>query len=141
MFDLDLYAAIAVFIVASVNLLKCSNREMTLNKWLLPFSIGWIISGLTMFLPMVQKGALGPIAAVYFLMGALIVNTLVLSLCSKLPNRVVDLKSPTIEMMGGTILKLMGTGVYVIFKDLLVALFRWMDTILAPYRLNRLGAA
>ncbi len=33
MFDLDLYTLIAVFIVTSVNLLKCSSRELTLN-WL-----------------------------------------------------------------------------------------------------------
>jgi hypothetical protein len=93
MFDLDLYTLIAVFVVTSVNLLKCSSRELTLNKWLKPFSVGWILSGLTMFLPMVQKGSLGPVAVTYFLIGALIVNTLVLSVCSRLPNRIVDVKS------------------------------------------------
>jgi hypothetical protein len=33
MFDLDLYTLIAVFIVTSVNLLKCSGRELNLSKW------------------------------------------------------------------------------------------------------------
>jgi hypothetical protein len=92
MFDLDLYTLIAVFIVTSVNLLKCSSRELTLNKWLAPFSVGWILSGLTMFLPMVQKGSLVSVAVTYFLIGALIVNTLVLSVCSRLPNRIVDVR-------------------------------------------------
>jgi len=120
----DLYTLIAVFIVTSVNLLKYSSRELTLNHWLKPFSVGWILSGLTMFLPMVQKGSLGPIAVTYFLIGALIVNTLVLSTCSRLPNRIVDVKSPSVEMMGGVILKLIGRGAYVVLKSQAIALLR-----------------
>jgi hypothetical protein len=142
MLDIDLYTAIAVFIVGSINLLKCSRHEITLNRWLFPFSVGWILSGLTMFLPMVNKGAIAPIAAVYFLMGALIINTLVLSFCSKLPNQVVDLKSPTIEMMGGVIAKLIGAGLYVILKDVAIALVQWIDGIIQSRRqVARLGAA
>ncbi len=133
MLDLDLYAVIAVFMVGSINLLKCSKHEITLNKWLSPFGIGWILSGLTMFLPMLQKGAFGVIAVVYFLMGALIVNTLVLSFCSKLPNRLVDMKSLTIEMMGGVMLRLIGTGVFVVGKELLVALVRQIVEIIGPH--------
>jgi hypothetical protein len=140
MFDLDLYTLIAVFIVTSVNLLKCSSRELTLNKWLTPFSVGWILSGLTMFLPLVQKGSLGPVAVTYFLIGALIVNTLVLSFCSRLPNRVVDVKSPTVEMMGGVILKLMGRGVYVVLKSQAIALLQLIDSAIGSRRqVVRLG--
>jgi hypothetical protein len=128
MFDLDLYTLIAVFIVTSVNLLKYSSRELTLNKWLKPFSVGWILSGLTMFLPLVQKGSLGPVAVTYFLIGALIVNTLVLSACSRLPNQIVDVKSPTVEMMGGVILKLLGRGAYVLLKSQAIALLQLIDS-------------
>lgn len=134
MFDLDLYTLIAVFIVTSVNLLKCSSRELTLNKWLTPFSVGWILSGLTMFLPLVQKGSLGPVAVTYFLIGALIVNTLVLSVCSRLPNRIMDLKSPSVEMMGGVILKLMGRGVYVVLKSQAIALLQLIDSAIGSRR-------
>lgn len=142
MFDLDLYTLIAVFIVTSVNLLKCSSRELTLNKWLTPFSVGWILSGLTMFLPLVQKGSFGPVAVTYFLIGALIVNTLVLSVCSRLPNQIVDVKSPTVEMMGGVILKLMGRGVYVVLKSQAIALFHLIDSAIGSRRqVARLGAA
>jgi hypothetical protein len=142
MFDLDLYALIAVFIVTSVNLLKCSSRELTLNKWLAPFSVGWILSGLTMFLPMVQKGSLAPVAVTYFLIGALIVNTLVLSFCSRLPNRIVDVKSPTVEMMGGVILKLMGRGAYVVLKSQAIALLQLIDSAIGSRRqVVRLDAA
>jgi hypothetical protein len=142
MFDLDLYTLIAVFIVTSVNLLKCSSRELTLNKWLAPFSVGWILSGLTMFLPMVQKGSLGPVAITYFLIGALIVNTLVLSVCSRLPNQIVDVKSPSVEMMGGVILKLMGRGVYVVLKSQAIALLQLIDSVIGSRRqVVRLGAA
>jgi hypothetical protein len=141
MFDLDLYTLIAVFIVTSVNLLKCSSRELALNKWLTPFSVGWILSGLTMFLPMVQKGSLGPVAVTYFLIGALIVNTLVLSVCSRLPNRIVDVKSPSVEMMGGVILKLMGRGVYVLLKSQAIALLQLIDSAIGSRRqVVRLGA-
>jgi hypothetical protein len=142
MFDLDLYTLIAVFIVTSVNLLKCSSRELTLNKWLAPFSLGWILSGLTMFLPLVQKGSLGPVAVTYFLIGALIVNTLVLSFCSRLPNRIVDVKSPTVEMIGGVILKLIGRGAYVLLKSQAIALLQLIDLVMGPRRqVARLGAA
>jgi hypothetical protein len=142
MFDLDLYTLIAVFIVTSVNLLKCSSRELTLNRWLAPFSVGWILSGLTMFLPSVQKGSLAPVAVTYFLIGALIVNTLVLSVCSRLPNRIVDVKSPSVEMMGGVILKLMGRGVYVLLKSQAIALLQMIDSAIGLRRqIARLGAA
>ena len=142
MFDLDLYTLIAVFIVTSVNLLKCSSRELTLNKWLAPFSGGWILSGLTMFLPLVQKGSLGPVAVTYFLIGALIVNTLVLSACSRLPNRIVDVKSPSVEMMGGVILRLLCRGVYVVLKSQAIALLRLIDSVMGQRRqVARLGAA
>jgi hypothetical protein len=142
MFDLDLYTLIAVFIVTSVNLLKCSSRELTLNRWLAPFSVGWILSGLTMFLPMVQKGSLAPVAVTYFLIGALIVNTLVLSTCSRLPNQIVDVKSPTVEMMGGVILKLMGRGAYVVLKSQAIALLQLIDSAIGSRRqVVRLDAA
>jgi hypothetical protein len=142
MFDLDLYTLIAVFIVTSVNLLKCSSRELTLNRWLAPFSVGWILSGLTMFLPMVQKGSLAPVAVTYFLIGALIVNTLVLSTCSRLPNQIVDVKSPTVEMMGGVILKLMGRGAYVLLKSQAIALLQLIDSAIGSRRqVVRLDAA
>ncbi|NJM78227.1 MAG: hypothetical protein HC852_23685, partial [Acaryochloridaceae cyanobacterium RU_4_10] len=132
----------AVFIVTSVNLLKCSSRELTLNQWLKPFSVGWIISGLTMFLPLVQKGSLGPIAVTYFLIGALIINTLVLSTCSRLPNRIVDVKSPTVEMMGGVILKLIGRGAYVVIKSQAIALLKLIESAIGLRRqVVRLGVA
>ncbi len=142
MFDLDLYTLIAIFIVTSVNLLKCSSRELTLNQWLKPFSVGWVLSGLTMFLPMVQKGSLGPVAVIYFLIGALIFNTLVLSVCSRMPNRIVNLKSLSVEMMGGVILKLMGRGVYVLLKSQAIAFLQLIDSVFGSRRqVVRLDAA
>jgi len=96
--------------------------------------VGWILSGLTMFLPMVQKGSLAPVAVTYFLIGALIVNTLVLSTCSRLPNQIVDVKSPTVEMMGGVILKLMGRGAYVVLKSQAIALLQLIDSAIGSRR-------
>jgi hypothetical protein len=95
-----------------------------------------------MFLPMIQKGSLAPVAVTYFLIGALIVNTLVLSVCSRLPNRIVDVKSPSVEMMGGVILKLMGRGVYVLLKSQAIALLQLIDSAIGSRRhVARLGAA
>jgi hypothetical protein len=142
MLDFDLYTLMAVFIVTSINLLKCSSHELTLNRWLRPFGVGWVISGLTMFLPLAQKGSLGPVAVTYFLIGALIVNTLVLSLCSKLPNQIVDMKSPTVEMVGGMILKLIGRGVYVVLKSQAIAVLQLIHLAIGACRQSaRLNAA
>ncbi|NJM77052.1 MAG: hypothetical protein HC852_16270 [Acaryochloridaceae cyanobacterium RU_4_10] len=91
---------------------------------------------------MVQKGSLGLIAVTYFLIGALIVNTLVLSTCSRLPNRIVDVKSPTIEMMGGVILKLIGRGAYVVLKSQAIGLLRFIEAAIGWRRqVARLGPA
>jgi hypothetical protein len=142
MLDFDLYTLVAVFIVTSVNLLKYSSRELNLHYWLKPFSVGWILSGLAMFLPLAQKGALGPVAVTYFLIGALIVNTLILATCSSLPNRIVDVKSPTIEMVGGVILKLIGRGVYVILKSQAIAVIQLIHSAIGACRQSaRLNAA
>jgi hypothetical protein len=131
MLDLDLYTALAIFIVSSLQILHYFSQETTLNKWLVPFSIGWILSGLALVLPMVQKGSLVSVVAVYFLIGALIVNTLVLSTCSRLPASVIAFKSPTIERVGGIFLKLMGRGLSVVFREVAIVLFKLIDAILA----------
>ena len=95
-----------------------------------------------MFLPMVQKGSLGPVAVIYFLIGALIFNTLVLSVCSRMPNRIVNLKSLSVEMMGGVILKLMGRGVYVLLKSQAIAFLQLIDSVFGSRRqVVRLDAA
>jgi hypothetical protein len=142
MLDFDQYTLIAVFIVTTINLLKYSSHELTLNPWLKPFSVGWVISGLTMFLPLAQKGALGPVAVTYFLIGALIVNTLILATCSSLPNRIVDVKSPTIEMVGGVILKLIGRGIYVVLKSQAIAVLQLIHLAIGACRQSaRLNAA
>jgi hypothetical protein len=91
---------------------------------------------------LVQKGALGPIAVTYFLIGTLIVNTLVLSACSKLPNQIVDVKSPTVEMMGGVILRLLSRGAYVLLKSQAIALLQLIDSAIRLRRqVTRLNAA
>jgi hypothetical protein len=142
MTDLDLYTAIAIFIVSSLQILHHFSQETNLSKWLSPFSIGWILSGLAMALPMVQKGSLVSVAAVYLLLGALIVNTLVLSACSRLPAQLIAFKSPTIEQVGAVFVKLMGRGLSVVLRELATALFRFIDAMLAQRpKMPRLHAA
>jgi hypothetical protein len=142
MTDLDLYTAIAIFIVSSLQILHHFSQETNLSKWLSPFSIGWILSGLAMALPMVQKGSLVSVAAVYLLLGALIVNTLVLSACSRLPAQLIAFKSPTIEQVGAVFVKLMGRGLSVVLRELATALFRFIDAMLAQRpKMPRLQAA
>lgn len=142
MIDLDLYTSLAIFIVSSLQILHHFSHETRLNQWLAPFSIGWILSGLAMALPMVQKGSLISVAAVYLLLGALIVNTLVLSACSRLPAQVIEFKSPTIEQVGAVFVKLMGRGLSVMLRELAIAMFRFIDARLAPrLKMPRLKAA
>jgi hypothetical protein len=142
MTDLDLYTAIAIFIVSSLQILHHFSQETNLSKWLSPFSIGWILSGLAMALPMVQKGSLVSVAAVYLLLGALIVNTLVLSACSRLPAQLIAFKSPTIEQVGAVFVELMGRGLSVVLRELATALFRFIDAMLAQRpKMPRLQAA
>jgi hypothetical protein len=142
MLDLDLYTALAIFIVSSLQILHCFSQEITLNQWLAPFSIGWILSGLALVLPMVQKGSLVSVAVVYLLLGALIVNTLVLSTCSRLPANIIEFKSPTIERVGDVFLKLMGRGLSVVLRELAITLFRFIDAMLVPQlKMPRLYAA
>jgi hypothetical protein len=66
------------------------------------------------------------------LLGALIVNTLVLSTCSRLPTKQV----------GDVLVKLIGRGLSVVLRELAIALFQFMDAFLAPQpKMPRLNAA
>ncbi|MGB8698899.1 MAG: hypothetical protein WCD18_05730 [Thermosynechococcaceae cyanobacterium] len=126
MSKLDIYEILAVLIVG-IQLLSQANRDMTLDKWLTPFRLGWLLSGLTMLLPQAQKGCWLAGAIAYFLVGGLIFNTLVLFICSKLPNRIVGLESPIIEMMGTVFLGMIGTGLFLTFQYILAAFKRWFN--------------
>ncbi|MGB8700213.1 MAG: hypothetical protein WCD18_12415, partial [Thermosynechococcaceae cyanobacterium] len=57
----------------------------------------------------------------------LIFNTLVLFVCSKLPNRMVGLESPIVEMMGTVFLGMIGTGLVLAFQHLFAACKRWAN--------------
>jgi hypothetical protein len=51
-------------------------------------------------------------------------------------------QSPSVEMMGGVILKLIGRGVYVVLKSQAIALLQLIDSVMRPRRqVARLGAA
>jgi apolipoprotein N-acyltransferase len=141
MFEFDLLTVIAV-VVLSVQLLHQANQKITLSKWLVPFSLGWVLSGLLWLMPFAEQGSKGAIAVSYLLISTLIFNTLVLYGCSRLPNHFVPIKSTEIELIGSSMLKLIGTGIREVGRSLLIALFEIIDAALFrhPSKLPQLNA-
>jgi hypothetical protein len=133
MHDFDLLTMTTI-VVLGLQLLHQASQRMPLNQWLKPFSIGWVLSGLLWLMPYAEGRSKGAIAMSYLLIGTLILNTLVLYLCSRLPNRLISLKSNEIELIGGTLLKLIGTGLGVIGRSLLCSLFKLIDEMIEPRR-------
>lgn len=141
MFEFDLLTMMAV-VVLGIQLLHQANQKITLSKWLVPFSLGWVLSGLLWLMPFAEQGSKGAIAVSYLLIGTLIFNTLVLYGCSRLPNHFIPLKSTEIELIGSSMLKLIGTGIREMGRSLLIALFEIIDEALSrhPSKLPQLNA-
>jgi hypothetical protein len=116
MFESDSPPWIAV-VVASVHLLQNATKDLPLCRWLSPFSIGWIIAGLILIYPFVLKGSWIGMGVGYLLMGMLMVNTLVLSLVSKMPSRVISYKSEGLEKVGLMFTGFICAGLVVVFKQ------------------------
>lgn len=130
MSEFDLFTTMTL-VVLMLHLLQLASQKMTGRKWLTPYSLAWIISGLLCLIPLAEKGSAVAIAASYLLVSALILNTAVLYFCSRLPNTLIPLKSLEVELIGGSVLKLMGAGLSIIGRALLRELFQWIDSILA----------
>lgn len=115
MFDSDTPTCITV-VVISLYLLQDSMKETTLCRWLSPLHVGWIISSLFFVNPFIQKGSKLAIGVGYFLMGALILNTLILGALSILPNHFVSFKSQNLETVGLLFVTFLVTGLIVLAK-------------------------
>jgi hypothetical protein len=129
--EFDFFTTITL-VVLMLHLLQLASQKMAGSKWLTPFNLAWVISGLLCLMPLAEKGSVVAIAASYLLVSALILNTAVLYFCSRLPNHLIPLKSFEIELIGGSMLKLMGAGLRVVGRALLCELFQWIDAIIAP---------
>jgi hypothetical protein len=129
MSEFDILTMMAV-VIFGLHLLHQASQNLPLNRWLTPFNPTWILGALLWLMPTVEAGSKVSIALSYFLIGTLILNTLTLYLCSRLPEQVIPVKSTEIEIVGGTLLKLMGTGIKEIGRTLLIALFEMIDSIL-----------
>jgi hypothetical protein len=116
MFEGDTPTWIAV-VVANVYLLQNATKDLPVSRWLSPFSLGWIVAGLMFFHPLVMRGSWMAMGAAYLLMGVLIVNTLVLSTASKMPERVVSFKSEGLEKVGLIFTGFLLAGVAVLVKN------------------------
>ncbi|MGA7953698.1 MAG: hypothetical protein WCA07_09270 [Gloeobacterales cyanobacterium] len=128
MFEADSPTWIAV-VVASVYLLQSATKDLSLCRWLSPFSLGWVIASLMFIYPFVLKGSWIATGAVYLLMGALITNTLILSVMSILPGRVIDFKSKGLEKMGLIFTSCIFTGFVLLIKKAFVVLMQWLKTM------------
>jgi hypothetical protein len=121
MFEVDSPPWIAV-VVASVYLLQNATKDLPLCRWLLPFSLGWIIAGLMFIYPLALKGSWMAMGVAYLLMGALIVNTLILSAVSKMPEQVVSFKSQGLEKVGLIFTGFIFAGLVLFFKNCLMSI-------------------
>jgi hypothetical protein len=128
MFEADSPTWIAV-VVASVYLLQNSTKDLSLCRWLSPFSLGWVIASLMLIYPFILKGSWIAMGAGYFLMGALITNTLILSIMSLMPRRVVDFKSKGLETMGLLFTSCIFTGLVLLLKKGFAVLLEWFKTM------------
>lgn len=99
MFGSDSPTWIAV-VIASVYLLQNATQDLSMSRWLSPFSLGWIITGLLFIHPLVLKGSWLAMGSAYLLIGVLIVNTLLLSAASIIPNQIVSYKCAELEKVG-----------------------------------------
>jgi hypothetical protein len=137
MFEVDNPTWIAV-VVASVYLLQNATKDLSLCRWLSPFSLGWVIASLIFIYPFILKGSWVAMSAGYLLMGILIVNTLILSAMSKMPRQVVSFKSQGLEKMGFIFTGFLFAGVIVLLKNGLTALSQYLN---AQRRQNRVLAS
>jgi hypothetical protein len=128
MFEADSPTWIAV-VVASVYLLQSSTKDLSLCRWLSPFSLGWVIASLIFIYPFISKGSWFAMGAGYLLMGALITNTLILSAMSLMPRRVIGFKSKGLETVGLLFTSCIFTGFVLLLKKgfaVLMELFKTM---------------
>lgn len=123
MFEVDSPTWIAV-VVASVYLLQSATQDLPLGRWLSPFSLGWIIAGLMFLHPLALRGSWIAIGAAYLLMGALIVNTLILSAASKVPTRMVSFKSDGLEQVALMFTGFVFAGIAVLVKHCFTGLLQ-----------------
>jgi hypothetical protein len=138
MFESDSPTWIAV-VLASVYLLQNATKDLSLCRWLSPFSLGWVIACLMLIYPFALKGAWVAMGTAYLLMGVLIVNTMILSLLSFLPRQVVSFKSQGLEKMGLIFTGFLFAGIAVLFKNGLTALIQLLNAKLQ--RQNRVLSA
>jgi hypothetical protein len=133
MFEADSPTWIAV-VVASVYLLQSSTKDLSLCRWLSPFSLGWVIASLIFIYPFILKGSWIAMGAGYFLMGALITNTLILSVMSLMPGQVVDFKSKGLETMGLLFTSCIFTGLFLLLQKGFAVLIELLKTMLQNQR-------
>jgi hypothetical protein len=126
MFEVDSPTWIAV-VIASVYLLRDATKDLSLCRWLSPFSLGWAIACLMFIYPFILKGSWVAMGAGYLLMGVLIVNTLILSVLSKMPRQVVSFKSQGLETVGLIFTGFVFAGVAVLLKNGFAALKRHLN--------------
>jgi hypothetical protein len=129
MFEADSPNWIAV-VVASVYLLQSLTKDLSLCRWLSPFSLGWVIASLIFIYPFILKGSWIAMGAGYFLMGALITNTLILSVMSIMPGRVVDFKSKGLETIGLLFTSCIFAGLFLLLKKGFAVLMELLKTML-----------
>jgi hypothetical protein len=138
MFEVDSPTWIAV-VLASVYLLQNATKDLSLCRWLSPFSLGWVIASLMLIYPLILKGSWMAMGVGYLLMGILIVNTLTLSILSLMPRQVISFKSQGLEKMGFIFTGFLFAGFVVLLRNSFTTLKQFLKAKLQ--RQNRVLSA
>jgi hypothetical protein len=126
--------------VLGISLLLQFNQDLALPKWLVPFSLGGLLSIMQRIFPQIQKGSLPAFVMGYLLMGVLVFNMAVLFTVAHLPSKMVALSSPLSAKAGLILLGLFGTGLFLLMKgllNLLVGLVKGIRLAWANYQSDR----
>ncbi len=117
MSNINLSAVMIVFAVA-VHLLMQFNQDISVSKWLTPFSLTGLLALLMLLLPWMQKGSVVAFMAGYLAIGFLVINLLVLFSLAHLPGQAVKLSSANSVKAGAILLKVLGTGLIMFLSSL-----------------------
>jgi hypothetical protein len=126
--------------VLGLSLLLRFNQDLTLPRWLSPFSLGGLLSIMQGIFPKIQRGSIPAFVMGYLLMGVLVFNMVVLFTVAHLPGKVVVLSSSLSAKSGLILIGLLGTGLWLLIKglfNLLVGLVNSIRLAWASYQNNR----
>jgi hypothetical protein len=110
-------AAIATTFALAVRLLLQFNQDISIPKWLAPFSLTGLLALMMLLLPWIQKGSALAFVVGYVAIAFLVINLLILFTLAHLPGKVVKFASESGSQAGAIVVGAVGTGLGVLLKS------------------------